>query len=254
MVDAATGLADDALHFDDAVGDLGDLGLEQFAHEVAVGAREDDAHALALLAHGQHVGADDAAGAVDLAGDLLFLGQDRFGAAERDDQHAALFAHDGAGNDGVFAMGPVVIKDIALGFLERLDDDLLGDVGDDATKVFEFDRGLVLESADLAGLAVDRDREIADGVEALGGGLAEGPLDLVEDQVLVESALTADGVDEADEFAGLHGGHLECDSTAKGRCGWRQKKREPDGPRSAANRTWDGDGSPDPPPVKQSLA
>src|SRR5205085_4231805 len=65
------GLAGDGLDLDGVVGDLGDLVLEQAAHEVGVAAAEDDLDALAGLADLQDDRLDRLADVVRLAGDLL---------------------------------------------------------------------------------------------------------------------------------------------------------------------------------------
>jgi hypothetical protein len=105
----------------------------------------------------------------------------------------------------VLAGGELVEQHVALALLERLHEDLLGDVGDDAPELLEVDRLLVLEGADLAGHAVDGQGEFADRVEALLRGLDQGALDVIDDDVLVDAALARGGVDQAHEFNEIHG-------------------------------------------------
>ena len=78
LIDAADGdlgavarLAGDGADRDDAVGDLGDLLLEEPLHEVGLRAAEDDLDAAALRLTSRMMAPDALVGMVRLAGDLL---------------------------------------------------------------------------------------------------------------------------------------------------------------------------------------
>ena len=194
-----------------------------------MGAGQHQAHALALFGHVQQVGAQDGAGTVDLAGDLLLAGQDRFGAAQLHDHGAALHAHDGTRDDGVLAAFELVEQQVALAFAQALHDHLLGDVGHDPTQAGQLDGLLIFKRPDLAGLAIDGQGKVAGLIETLVGGLHQRLLDIIHDDFFVETALAADGVDQAHELGWIHVGL----SSARG-CRRAQKKRGPGGPRRRA--------------------
>ena len=64
----------------------------------------------------------------------------------------------------------------------------------------------LIESMMIAGFAVDGQREFTNGIKAFVGGLDQRALDVVEDHLLVEAAITADRVNKAHEFGGVHRG------------------------------------------------
>src|SRR5262249_25170752 len=131
---AVAGLARDGLDLDGAVADLRDFLLEQPPHEVGVRPRQDDAHAVALLAYVEDDRLDALVDVVRLAGDLFAAGQQRLGLADADRGGAAVEAADHAG-DQVTLLGVVLVEDGGgLLLLEQLDDHLLGGLGGDAAQ------------------------------------------------------------------------------------------------------------------------
>jgi len=86
-------------------------------------------------------------GNVALAGDLLFLGQERLGAAEVYDPAGPVAALDDAGNDLALAVLVFLVDDLLLGVAHALDDHLLGGLGGDAAEVLDrqLEPHLVLE-------------------------------------------------------------------------------------------------------------
>ena len=105
---------------------------------------------LRLAQHVEHVGLDAVAGAVALARHLLADRQHRLGAAQVDDDVAALEAADDAGDDLALAVLVLVEDVLALGVAGALEDDLLGGLGGDAAEAAA--EGLELE--DVAVLVV----------------------------------------------------------------------------------------------------
>ena len=98
---------------------------------------------LRLAQHVEDVGLDAVAGAVALAGHLLADRQHRLGAAQVDDDVAALEAADDAGDELALAVLVLVEDVLALGVAGALDDDLLGGLGGDAAEAAA--EGLELE-------------------------------------------------------------------------------------------------------------
>src|SRR5690606_19447149 len=83
-------LAGDRGDLHGAVGDLGHLEREQFAHQVRVGARQRDLRSAGAAGHADHVGLDPGAVFVVLPRHLFGQGQHALGvAADVDDDHAA---------------------------------------------------------------------------------------------------------------------------------------------------------------------
>ena len=201
---AEAGLASDVLDLDQAVGDLGDLELEETPHQVVGAPREDHLRALGRVLHLDDDRLDASTVLVALGVDLLALGQQRFDAAQVDEGVALVALLHDAGDDVADAIDVLVVHEVALGLADALQDDLLGRLGGDAAEVVgrhfvALDLGLVdrrqvdadlvalfvahlegldvdvlgkdeLEDADIAGLGVDLDLGCLDGV----GGLAVG--------------------------------------------------------------------------------
>ena len=89
----------------------------------------------AFFSMSTHVGDDAVADAVGLARHLLAHRQDRLGAADVDDEVAALEAADDAGDELALAVLVLVVDVLALGLADALDDDLLGGLRGDAAEV-----------------------------------------------------------------------------------------------------------------------
>src|SRR5207247_4096225 len=87
-----SGLADDALDFDDLLGDLRHLRFEQLDDEVRMGPGEDDLHIALRPFHLQQVGFDAIPAPVGLPWNLFVRRQDRLGLAEVDDVVTAFLA------------------------------------------------------------------------------------------------------------------------------------------------------------------
>ena len=114
--------------------DLGDLLLEQLLEQALVRARQDDLRAARVFVDVEDVGLDAVAGAVRLARHLLAHRQHRLGAAEVDDDVAALEAPDDAGDELALAVLVLVEDVLALGLADALEDDLLGGLRGDAAE------------------------------------------------------------------------------------------------------------------------
>ena len=91
---AVAGLAGDGADFDHALGDLGDLLLEEPLHQLRLGAAEDHLHAAAGLADLVDRRPHALVGMVRFAGDLLAAGQDRLHVGQGHRGGAAFVALD----------------------------------------------------------------------------------------------------------------------------------------------------------------
>src|SRR5262249_51150885 len=124
---ARTGFAGDGLHRDDALEDLGHLGLEELLHEARIGAREDDLRPGTLAVDLFDVGDDAIARAVRLARRLLAVRQHGLGPPEVDDDVvAALEAADDPADELALAVLVLVVDEVPLGVAQALDEHLLG--------------------------------------------------------------------------------------------------------------------------------
>src|SRR4029077_2994271 len=108
----------------------------------------DDLRTLALPQHVEDEGLDAVARPVALAGSLLAHRQDRLGAAEADDDVAALEAQRDSRDDLALAILVVVEDVLALGVAGPLDDHLLGGLRRDAPEALAI--GLQLEDVAVA--------------------------------------------------------------------------------------------------------
>ena len=88
----------------------------------------------AVASMSTHEGDDAVAGAVRLARHLLAHRQHGLGAAQVDDDVAALEAADDAGDELALAVLVLVEDVLALGVADALDDDLLGGLRGDAAE------------------------------------------------------------------------------------------------------------------------
>ena len=104
IFDAGARLAGRGLDAHDLLVDLRDLHLEQLLEQALVRARQDDLRAARRLVDVEDVGHDAVAGAVRLARHLLAHRQDRLGAAQVDDDVAALEAAHDAGDQLALAV------------------------------------------------------------------------------------------------------------------------------------------------------
>ena len=129
-----TGLAGAGLDLDDAVGDLGDLELEQALDEAGVGAAHHDLGALGGLADLDDVGLDPGAGLGALVGHLLGLRQQRLDPTEVEQRVAGVGLLDDAGDDVALAAGVLLVLHLALGLADALDHDLLHGLRGDAAR------------------------------------------------------------------------------------------------------------------------
>ena len=161
------GLAGDGLDLDDTVEQLGNLELEQPAHEPGVRARHDDLRALGGLAHLDDVRLHARAVVVAVARDLLGLRQQRLDPTEVEQRVAGVGLLDDAGDDVALAAGVLLVLHLALGLADPLQDHLLRGLRGDAPEVggrvvpLAGDVALFVEllrdHADLTGLDVDLD-------------------------------------------------------------------------------------------------
>ena len=148
---ACAGLAGAGDDLDDALVDLGHLGLEELLDEARIAARQDDLRAAGLAVDVLHVGDDAVAGAVGLARRLLAERQDALGAAEVDDEVVALLeaAHD-ALDELALAVLELVEDEVALLVADALDEHLLGGLRGDAAERL----ARLLDAQDVAELLV----------------------------------------------------------------------------------------------------
>ena len=100
-----------------------------------MGARDHDLRSAAFLLDFNDQGLHAVAAFVVLAGNLLFLGQDRLGAAEVDDPAALVAALNDAAADFAHAVLELFIDEFLFRVAHALDDHLLGGLGGDAPEV-----------------------------------------------------------------------------------------------------------------------
>src|SRR4051794_6100916 len=136
---AVAGLTGDGTDRDQAVGDLGNLQLEQLADQVVAAAGEHHLRALALRTHLDDHGLDAAALLVALARHLLRAGQDRLHLAQVDERVAVVVLLHDAGHDLADAVGVLVVHDRALGLVDALAQHLLGGLAGDAAEALGCD-------------------------------------------------------------------------------------------------------------------
>src|SRR5690606_18786427 len=101
---AAAGVAGHGLDLDDAVVDFRHFHLEQFRHELRVGAAQEDLGPTRLATDILDIGADAVIGAIAFAADLLVAAQDRLAASDIDDDIAVFLALDHAVDDRALAV------------------------------------------------------------------------------------------------------------------------------------------------------
>src|SRR5690606_5015605 len=117
---AMAGLAGEGLDLDGAVGDFGDLDLEEAADKLLTGAAEDELGAAGSALDGEQDAADAVAGLVFLAGRLLLAGENGFGLAEVDEDIVALLTAHGAGDDVADHVLEVVVNAVLLELTQLL--------------------------------------------------------------------------------------------------------------------------------------
>ena len=195
---AVAGLAGDVRDLDEAVGDLGDLELEELLDQLRVAARDDDRRALRRGRDLLDDGLDALGVVVALAVDLLGLGQQRLDAlAQLDERVAAVGLLDDAGDELADAVAVLLEHHVALGLADALEDDLLGRLRGDPAEVAGRDVALLdlvlvlleLLRVDLGVLGLDH---------LAGLGVEVGALvDRLDDEVRLE-ALGDDQLDDAE--------------------------------------------------------
>ena len=187
---AVARVAGQLLDLNDPLGDLGDLELEQVAQEVGVCAAEHDSNPLADLANLENEALDSLARVVSLSVGLLAEGDDPLAPAEANDHVRAVVALHGARNQRSDPADVLVVGDVALGFPDLLNHDLLRGQGSDPTQVLEVgQRLLVVERRDFTRRAADLDHDVALHAELLLGGREERRFDSREDDLLVDPVL-----------------------------------------------------------------
>ena len=178
---AGAGLPGHGLDFHFAGGDFGDVQLEQPLHQARMGPGHDDLGPPVAAADLHHVDPDQVALVVELALDLLVVGQVGVGAvvalADADGHipGVGVDPQDGAGEDLMLLGGELVEDHAPFGFPDALDDDLLGGLGGNPAE------GLGLD------LLVDQVAQLALGVDGPGGldlDLGGGGEDLLHDLLL----------------------------------------------------------------------
>ena len=141
------------LDHDGAVVDLGHFHLEQFDQQTGVGPGHHDLRSLGLLVDLDDHSADALTLAVAFVTGLLVAGNDRLGAAEIDDDVAALETSDRAVDDLADAILEFAEDFLPLGFPDTLVKDLLRGLGSDPPEPIGGDGDLDL-LADLGVLLV----------------------------------------------------------------------------------------------------
>ena len=180
IFERAPGLARRRLDAHDLLVDLGDLHLEQLLEQALVRARQDDLRAARGLVDVDDVGDDAVAGAVRLARHLLAHRQHGLGAAQVDDDVAALEPADDAGDELALAVLVLVEDVLALGLAHALQDDLLGGLRGDAAEALPG----AVELQELAVL----------GVLLLGLGLILLVVEDLEQQLVADLGLEAEAL------------------------------------------------------------
>ena len=159
---AGTGLD---LH--DAVGDFGDLELEETLDQTRVGAADDDLRALGRLADLDDVRLDAGVRVGAFERHLLGLGQKRLHSTEVEQRVAGVGLLDHARDDVALAAGVLLVLQLAFGLTDPLGHHLAGGLRCNASKVVGGDLELIAdglavlveflsEDLELHGLGVDR--------------------------------------------------------------------------------------------------
>src|SRR3989442_1963801 len=221
----------------DALGDLGNLGLEEAHEEARIRAREEDLRPLGRLLHLLDVGAHPVIGVVALAGNLLALGDHRLRLAQVHDHVALLDPVDGAADDLALLVDELGVDCVTLGIPHPQQDDMLGRLGGDAAELLrgQLDLDLVLEIGLRVELARFAERDLELGVadtlhdllaredpegprvpielhagvvghaHGLLGGRQQGRLQRLEEDFLVYPLLRRHLADHVDELFVHHG-------------------------------------------------
>jgi hypothetical protein len=132
------------LDLDHAVGDLGDLQLEEPLDQPGVGAGDDDLGALRGAPYLDDVGLEAGVGLGPLVGHLLRLGQQRLHLAQVEQGVAAVALLDDAGDDVAFAVGVLLELAVTLGFADALAHDLTEGLSSNAAHLFLLRRVVAL--------------------------------------------------------------------------------------------------------------
>src|SRR5690554_6324322 len=130
-----TGFAGDGDDLDGAVGEFGDLELEQSADKIRMAARDDDLGALGVAAYFDDQSLDPIAPLEPLVGNALRTGHDRLGVTQVEDGETVVYLLDDAGYE--IALPTLVeVEDLfALDVAQPLLDHLLGRLGGDPAEI-----------------------------------------------------------------------------------------------------------------------
>ncbi len=141
------------LDLHDALGDLGDLQLEERPQQVGMGPRHDDLRPLGPLSDLDDVRLEPLAVTIGLGGDLLLHRQERLHLPQVEQRVAVgVLLHD-AGHDVALAPRELLVGHLALGVADLLQDHLLGRLSRDAA--LEVVRHLHLALVDEVPLLVE---------------------------------------------------------------------------------------------------
>ena len=132
---ARTRVTGDGLDLDDAIIDFRHFHLEEFRHELRVGARQEHLRAARLATDVLDIAADAVAGAIRLAADLFVAAQNRFATANIDDDVAVFLALDLTVDDRALAVAEFFVLTVALGLTDLLQDHLLGRLRGDTAQI-----------------------------------------------------------------------------------------------------------------------
>ena len=141
----AARIARHGLDLDDAIVNLRHFHLEQFRHELRIGAAEEYLRPALFAAHVLDIAAHAVIGAIGFAPDLFVAAQDRLAPAHIDDDVAVFLALDLTIDDRADAVLEFLILPVALGLAYLLQDHLLGALRGDPAHFHRrhlFDKGV----------------------------------------------------------------------------------------------------------------
>ena len=164
---AVAWFAGTGLDLHDAVGNFGDLELEEALDQTRVGAADDDLRALGRLADLDDVCLDAGIRVGAFERHLLGLGQERLDSTEVEQRVAGVGLLDHARDDVAFAAGVLLVLQLAFSLTDALGHHLAGGLCRNASEVVGGDLKLVAdglavlveflsEDLELHGLGVDR--------------------------------------------------------------------------------------------------
>jgi hypothetical protein len=201
------GLAGHDLDLDHPLGHLRHLRLEQAADEVGVAPRKHDLDLVADVPHVEDQAPHPITGMKLLAGNLLGARHEALGPVDLDHERPALVPVRRAGDDLALPLGELLQQAVPLVLAELLDHHLLGGLGRDPAEAHQRDVLpaavlLVPPDGDRAAGAVDVTPELlrVERVEVLARGTDHRLLEVLDEQVAIDTPVAGDGVEDAKGF------------------------------------------------------